>query len=472
MKIPEQWSDQGSYSPRQGNTLNLYIDGQESFAAIADSIASATSSVYATFAYVDLGFRLKPQENTMTILDLLLARAQAGVDVRILIWNPVLVNPIGTIPDPPTKSIAGLNDGPRTVQARWDSANTIGPLYSAPFGCHHQKTFVIDRKIAFVGGINSVQNYWDTPEHQIKEEHRVPYSITRPLQDSTYPNYPPLHDLFARITGPCVQDVEANFVQRWNGASFPHAEQTKPLTLSPSTVVTEGPLSLQITRTIAPKKYADLPQGESSILDSYLKAISAAQKLIYFENQYYYNDAIDEALEHALARGVRIIGLLARRPDQGQLQGIWESTREWYVHLGLMAHRWISRCGVELYYPSIAQPDLTSPGHFLFEDIYVHAKVLIVDDMFLTLGSANISSYSMDFHSEMNVVCNDPATALTLRTRLWQEHLQTDLPTDIFTDPEKAYSYWRADAQANVQAFKQKKQPHSRIFPWDFQFRL
>ena len=77
--------------------------------------------------------------------------------------------------------------------------------------------------VAFVGGINPVQAYWDTPAHDSLDVRRVARGKDpiKGLEET-----PPLHDIFYRIKGPAVGDVLANFVERYNGASIPHADVT------------------------------------------------------------------------------------------------------------------------------------------------------------------------------------------------------------------------------------------------------
>ena len=64
----------------------------------------------------------------------------------------------------------------------------------------------------------------------------------------------------------------------------------------------------------------------------------------------------------------------------------------------------------------------------LADPIYVHAKVGIVDDEWLTIGSANLNEHSLFNDTEMNLVSHDPALARETRLRLWAEHLE--LPID------------------------------------------
>jgi len=69
--------------------------------------------------------------------------------------------------------------------------------------------------------------------------------------------------------------------------------------------------------------------------------------------------------------------------------------------------------------------------------VYVHAKVAIVDDRWLTVGSANLNEHSLFNDTEMNVVAHDPELARDTRLRLWSEHLE--VPADeIPNDPARA----------------------------------
>jgi phosphatidylserine/phosphatidylglycerophosphate/cardiolipin synthase-like enzyme len=73
--------------------------------------------------------------------------------------------------------------------------------------------------VAFVGGINPVQSHWDTPIHDLLDKRRVERKKANDLIKALEET-PPLHDIFYKIKGPAVQDVIANFVERYNGASI------------------------------------------------------------------------------------------------------------------------------------------------------------------------------------------------------------------------------------------------------------
>jgi phosphatidylserine/phosphatidylglycerophosphate/cardiolipin synthase-like enzyme len=83
--------------------------------------------------------------------------------------------------------------------------------------------------------------------------------------------------------------------------------------------------------------------------------------------------------------------------------------------------------------------------------VYVHAKVGIVDDRWLTVGSANLNEHSMFNDTEMNVVTHDERLAKATRLRLWSEHLERAV-ADIDGEPSQVIDdYWRPLAEAQVE---------------------
>jgi phosphatidylserine/phosphatidylglycerophosphate/cardiolipin synthase-like enzyme len=83
--------------------------------------------------------------------------------------------------------------------------------------------------------------------------------------------------------------------------------------------------------------------------------------------------------------------------------------------------------------------------------VYVHAKIGIVDDRWLTIGSANLNAHSLFNDSEMNVVTCDPALARDTRLRLWAEHLERDRDA-VEGDPTAVVDeVWRPTAQGELE---------------------
>jgi len=449
-----------AYPVRTLDELDFYIDGEDAFIAIAEAIEKARSYVYMTCAYSSLNFRLRPPASEQ-LRELCHRTSQRGVRVAMLFWQPLNVDGSPNFSMAGTVSQADLPEltmhAPK-VMARWDAAKTDG-TYPPLLGCHHQKTFVIDGVQAFVGGINMTQDYWDTCSHVVNDDRRVSYDVVDPAVRKASAGAAttlPLHDLFARLSGAAVADVEANFVERWNGAT---SRLTGPdLVARPASSAFTLGNRIQILRTTAPQTYVQTAAGETSIKQAMLNVLRTAERSVYFENQYFFDDDIVAALRAAGERGVRTVGLLARCPDAAQFVGVlehcmeahWESVFQW-THSNPRLHE-----NIELY-----SPVTTEISHS--KDIYVHSKTMIVDDRYIIVGSANISFTSLDFHSEMCVLADDPNRAKTLRKRLWAEHL-CGRPDTIPDDFVAGAAVWHQHGAKN-EADRGHRVLGSRVLP-------
>ena len=457
------WSTESSYPVRGANRVKILIDGETAFTDIVHAIDRAKVYCYVTFAFLELDFRPIP-EDSRTIRDILVQAAQRGVDVRVVIWSsPADFG--NTVPEP-KQMVPGFDGGAGTVQARWDVAKGKG-IYPAKIGCHHQKSFMMDSPtgdLAYVGGMNSLQSFWDTSSHDPADPRRL--RVAGPNK-KIGAEVPPLHDMMAQLTGPICQDVISNFRERYNQATYTHKNETQNLAARPLADAPDaGPeeeTPVQLVRTIAPKTYASLPNGERSIREAYLKAIASAQHFIYIEDQYLFDTSVIQALKAAAKRGVKIIALLTRNPNHGGKIGllirIIENGRQ--SAAGLLSS---ASDNMAVYTP--VTTTVGADGKLKYRDVYVHAKDMIVDDRFVTLGSANLSTMSMEFHSELNILLNDPAGAQDLRARLWAEHLQLpQLDPAVMADPAASFNLWKQHADANVAAWKAGQKPPSRVFP-------
>ncbi len=450
-----------SYPIRLTNDLEFFVDGEESFAAIAAAVEQAQRYVYITCCYTSLNFRMRPPAQEQ-LLDLCHRTATRGVRVALLFWQPVTLTGQpdtgvgGTVPYTLLGTIKEYAPG---VLARWDQAKGMG-IYPDKASCHHQKTFVIDGQVAFVGGINMTQEYWDTPAHKPNDERRISYDLVDQQQRQTRAQSPqvlPLHDMFCRFAGPAVGDVEANFVERWNGAT--RKEDAPDLSDIPGGAQPPSGTQIQVLRTIAPHTYPHTAAGEQSIEEAIVNALRGAKSSVYFENQYFFDPDVVGALRSAAMRGVRIVGLLTRAPDAGQLMGRVEHVLELPA---VQTFQWT------LGDPHIKeQVQLYSPyteGSAPNKDIYVHAKVMIVDDRYVIVGSANISFTSMDFHSEMCVLVDDARRALALRRRLFAEHLclsESQIPEEF----GQGADVWHQHGAANAVALQSGQVLRSRVVP-------
>ena len=200
----------------------------------------------------------------------------------------------------------------------------------------------------------------------------------------------------------------------------------------PETPEPAGDVELQIVRTVPERLYTATPRGDFRLLESYVRALRSARRLIYLENQFLWSPEIAEILIDKLLRApaddFRLLIVLPAKPNSGgdDTRGMLGELIEADADAGrLLACTLFARAGR------------------LADRVYVHAKIGIVDDAWLTLGSANLNEHSLFNDTEMNVVTHDTALARQTRLRLWSEHLE--LPIDqIAAEPATVIDdYWK-----------------------------
>ncbi len=382
----------GDPPPRPGCRLEVLVDGAEAFAAMAGALAGARSHVHIAGWHLEPAFELVRGERPV-VLGALLAELAERVDVRVMVWAgaPVpLFHPTrGEVEETVQRLV-------RDTRIRCERDPREHPVH-----CHHEKAIVIDDEVAFVGGIDLTDlagDRYDTTEHQARR--RLGW-----------------HDVATRLEGPAVADVARHFTMRWRevtGEVLPEPRGSEPA----------GPTTVQVVRTVAEDMYAAVPRGDFRIMEAYQRALRSAQRLIYLENQFLWSPEIVALLADKLRRpprdDFRLVVVLPQRPNNGQ-----EDTSGQVAVLidadggrgRFLAATIRSRSG-----------DRDDP-------LYLHAKVGIVDDRWLTVGSANLNSHSLLNDTELNLVTDDAELARATRERLWAEHLELDPETVRAADP-------------------------------------
>src|SRR5438445_738268 len=213
-----------------------------------------------------------------------------------------------------------------------------------------------------------------------------------------------------------THDVADNFAMRWQavtGESLPPVAPPPPV----------GEIELQVVRTVPDGMYRPLPRGDFRVLESYLRALRAAQRFIYLENQFLWSPEILAVLRDKLARpptpDFRMVLLLPAKPDKGG-----DDTRGQLGTL-VQADGDKGRLLACTLYAVDGEKDWP---------VYLHAKVGIVDDAWMTIGSANLNEHSLFNDTEMNLVTRDPRLALQTRLHLWAEHQQRPV-TELHHEP-------------------------------------
>ena len=222
---------------------------------------------------------------------------------------------------------------------------------------------------------------------------------------------------------------------------------------SPEPPPPAGPSTVQVVRTVAEDMYDSVPRGDFRILESYLRALSGARELVYLENQFLWSPELVEVLaaklRHPPADSFRLVVVLPRRANNGQ-----DDTR------GQLA-RLVAADGGQGRFLAAT---LRSRSGTRADPLYVHAKVGIVDDRWLTVGSANLNAHSLMNDTEMNVVTDDAELARDTRERLWAEHLELPLDAVRGRDPrELVDSEWIPVAGEQLQRERDGSAPTHRL---------
>jgi phosphatidylserine/phosphatidylglycerophosphate/cardiolipin synthase-like enzyme len=404
----------------------------------------------------------------LSLADVLGLAVRRGVDVRVLLWDPLDPFYLGHLGNDPAEQAEILSR--QGVQCRLDK-NCRSVLHLAQ-GLH-QKCAVVDSQVAFVGGIDLTVEYsgdfdrWDTSIHPFA-------SALRNTDRGASPH--PWHDAQVMLTGAAALDVERNLRQRWDASAgrvqqriqppgdlirgvrgaiekrgghpwgktdsalhavpAPEAHAQRPAQTSRF----EG--RLQIVRTIPALTYRFAPGGIYGVAQWYQQAVRRAERFIYLESQYLWVEGppklnftrlgwqsrkmrvLVEELAEAAERGVSIVMVLPDHPNIGR--AVTDATIEW-----LRSHAPRAMAANRLRFYTLATSSATDDGTMRYRPVYVHAKIGIVDDQSAIVGSANLNSRGMSHDAEMCVAIEQQAFASGLRRILWAEHMDTPLPNNM-----------------------------------------
>ena len=398
----------GAYPVRAANRVRPHIDGEPAFRRICDAIDQAQERVWVTVTFLWATFRMP--DGRGSFFDLLTRACRRGIDVRALFWRPddataqLRTNAFWGS----TAHFEVLRQQAQEIGIRWDRAH--------PGFCQHQKMWLMDAGLeaarAFVGSGNL-----------------NPHSMVAPGHHGAGQN----HDLYLEITGPAVTDIHHNFAQRWNEASERQAANgcwgpggQRDLPFPAQVAAPTGSTIAQVQRTIHPGRYSNsiaspahapfaVADGEFSIRDQYLEAIRAAREYIYLEHQAISVRLVIEELLAAVNRGVTVtmvIPMVEYRIDSpADRRG--DSFREERCALARAPHFTLA---------GLAGRDADGTR----QPVHVHSKVMIVDDVWATVGSCNLHRYSLYGNSEINIAFADPVAVRELRCELLAEHLGQD----------------------------------------------
>ncbi|SNY53498.1 phospholipase D-like domain-containing protein [Paractinoplanes atraurantiacus] len=412
---------------------------------------------YQADPHLDLTGRIAGETGYRPFTDVLAEKAAGGTDVRIVLSAAEFSGGVPWLPVGPFRA----NAIAAQVIRSWKSPvhDAVLPLadrvlldWSGPvLGSNHQKLVVFRHDgvlTAYVGGLDLSPSRFDhNPHHRLKlGAHRWGW-----------------HDAAARLRGPAAVRVWETFRFRWqNTAALPYTSVNPldpPRELPPVPAQPEHPAdgtAVQVVRSYRPwslyrhrglrrmRRANVVRAGIQEIYHSMTTAIGAAERYIYLEDQYFHESPGGDPrfqlygqLRAAAERGVKIIliGSGRRDPADGRdstVRPVITRDLRWRILARLPAD---CRRNVVMY---------------RVDNLTVHTKLMLVDDVFASIGSANFFSRSMagtDSEITSTFVTNGPLVR-DLRTRLWAEHLRTPLDDELMpalTDLDTALGIWRRE---------------------------
>ena len=381
--------------------LGMVVDGEDYFRALAEVLPQARRSILVVGWEFDSRTRLLRRGEPMPeglpgeigpLLDRL-AHTRQGLDIRVLIWDSALIYAVN-------REFGGFIKMNMLTHSRLrfclDDGHPIG-------ASHHQKMVVIDDRLAFVGGLDVTSQRWDSRDHLPDDPDRA---------DPSFPAYEPFHDVMAVVDGKAAGALGDLCRERWLNAT---GERLAP----PPACPTPWPSNIAVTGRrvdVAVARTCSAWDGGPAVREVerlYLDMIAAARRSIFMENQYFASRSIGLALERRLGRDdcpeIVVVG-------PGEPTSLMERST-----MGVARARLYRRLQAADLHGRLRVYVVTSGGF----DVKVHSKVMVVDDRWLRVGSANLANRSMGLDTECDIVVDAPDAARTCRLDLLAEHLGT-----------------------------------------------
>ncbi|SER70326.1 Phosphatidylserine/phosphatidylglycerophosphate/cardiolipin synthase [Nitrosomonas sp. Nm51] len=388
--------------------LRFLIDGADYFAVLREALKKAQHTIYILSWDINSQLKLVRDadndgypEKLGEFLDAL-TKKNRNLNIYILSWDFAMIYGVGREWFP-------------IYQLDWKTNPRVHfclDNYQPAGASQHQKIVVIDDTLAFVGGLDLTLGRWDTSDHK-------PENLNRDGDDMTI--FRPFHDVQIMLEGGAAAAFAELFRERWKWVAdedLQPADNGKSSKLWPENVPADiSDVVAGLARTSC--KYEQ--QSEiREILDFYLNAIDAAERYIYIENQYFTVPSIAEAMQRSLEKeqGPEIVIVQPRETDGWLAQMTMDVLRIRLIKQMQARDRYDR---LRVYYPD-------GPG--LNElPINVHAKIMIVDDRLVAVGSANLNNRSMNLDNECIIIIdagsddNLRRSVSAFRNRLLAEHL-------------------------------------------------
>jgi phosphatidylserine/phosphatidylglycerophosphate/cardiolipin synthase-like enzyme len=319
-----------------------------------------------------------------------LAEDNPHLDVRVLCWR-------SSLPVAATQNFFPIAD---RITFRHSKVKFVldGKL---PLGaCHHQKMLIVDDVLAFCGGGDIGRDRWDTDLHLDNDARRVKTPADNSCFDSR-------HEMMALVDGPPAKSLGELFRSRWERATgevMPPADDVAADAWPHEVGAGFTNVAVGLSRTIAGwRRYRPVRESEALSFAS----IAVAKRCIYLENQYFTSPIVAEALSARLEEpdGPEVVLVSTQHSPSYFDQLTMDRTRSAFI-ARLQRSDLFGRFRVY------------SPVTTLGRTIIVHAKLAIIDDRLLRIGSSNMNNRSSGFDTECDLSIEaadgDEATATAI----------------------------------------------------------
>ena len=343
--VKELRSEGVSFS--RNNTVTLLLTGQEKFDDLFTAIKQAKSSIHLEY------FNFRNDSIANQLFNLLADKVKEGVEVR------ALFDAFGNMSNnKPLRKKELKNLRERGIEI-YEFDPIRFPWVNHVFARDHRKIVVIDGSIAYTGGMN-VADYYINGTKVVGE----------------------WHDMHCRIEGDEVNTLQKIFIKAWNKVTKQHLSGAKYYRGDrPNTTFVDlkRPAVDSLNNMMVGIINREPRTSNAIIRKFYTTAIDVAKDSIQIINPYFtLNRAIKKAIKRAVKRGVKVDIMLSVRSDIPLTPdcGFYN------------AHQLMKRgCNIWMYMPG-----------------FHHTKVIMVDGLFCTVGSANLNSRSLNFDYEANAV--------------------------------------------------------------------
>jgi phosphatidylserine/phosphatidylglycerophosphate/cardiolipin synthase-like enzyme len=384
----------------------LLVDGAAYFASLEQALRSARRSVLILGWDFDGQIRLRPDvdpSESPPLGPLLrsLVERNPELEVHVLVWSIAVVH----APSAPGPLLFGADwqEHPR-LRIKLDTQH---PLYAA----HHQKIVCVDDRIAFVGGMDLTLRRWDTPSHCVPDPHRV-------QPDGT--PYDPVHDVQIVVDGDAAQAIAIEARRRWKAATDEDlaAVETCGDPWPENLPADFTDVRVAIARTLpAWRGQEEVAEVAALTVD----ALMAARKAIYIEAQYMTAPFVGDVLEEQLAKtqGPDVVVLMTHESHGLAERIVMGNNRDRLIR----RLRHADHAGrLRIFYPCVTGSDRQP------HQVLIHSKVIVVDDVFLRVGSSNLNNRSigLDTECDLAIEADRGETRRAIRhllARLLGEHL-------------------------------------------------